>query len=140
MSVTEAVQPLVSHLVYFAQGRLTLKQAKVGSLLIGGGWPARVDRGGGLPSTSTRWARNLRQAVEVVPQIAGASLLRTWAGICPGLPDQRPVIGEVAPGAFVAMFPFLGFTGGPLPDASSHSSRSARIRAATSRRSRRSRF
>ena len=114
VSVTEAVQPLVSHLVYFAQERLTLKQAKVGSLLIGGGWPARVDRRGRLAVDLDSLGPNLRQAVEVVPQIAGASLLRTWAGICPGLADQRPVIGEVAPGAFVAMFPFLGFTGGPL--------------------------
>lgn len=113
VSVTEAVPPLVSHLVYFAGEKLTLKQAKVGSLLIGGGWPSReVD--GRLAVDVASLAPNLRLAVEVVPRVAGASLLRTWAGVCPGIADQRPVIGELVPGWFVAMFPFLGFTGGPL--------------------------
>ena len=40
------VPPLVRHLVYFATERLTLKQAKLGSLLIGGGWPSREDGSG----------------------------------------------------------------------------------------------
>ena len=44
-SVTEPVAPLVRHLLYFAGDKLTLKQAKVGSLLVGGGWPARVVSG-----------------------------------------------------------------------------------------------
>jgi glycine/D-amino acid oxidase-like deaminating enzyme len=43
-SVTEPVEPLVTHLLYFAGDMLTLKQARVGSLLIGGGWPARLSR------------------------------------------------------------------------------------------------
>ena len=114
MSVTEAVPPLVTHLVYFAKEKLTLKQAKSGSLLIGGGWPSREDDSGRLSVDVTSLAPNLRLAIEVVPQIAGASLLRTWAGVCPGIADWRPVIGEAAPGFFVALFPFLGFTGGPL--------------------------
>lgn len=114
VSVTEAVPPLVSHLVYFAGERLTLKQAKLGSLLIGGGWPSRTDGRGRVVVDVASLGSNLRLAVEVAPQVAGASLLRTWAGVCPGIADQRPVIGEVVPGFFVAMFPFLGFTGGPI--------------------------
>ena len=114
MSVTEAVPPLVTHLVYFAREPLTLKQAKFGSLLIGGGWPSRDDGSGRLAVDIGSLAPNLRLAMEVVPQVAGASLLRTWAGVCPGIADWRPVIGEAAPGFFVALFPFLGFTGGPL--------------------------
>ncbi len=115
MCATEAVPPLVRHLLYFAGGRLTLKQARHGSLLIGGGWPARVDeRTGRLAVEIAGLGENLRQAVEVVPETAGASLLRTWAGVCPGLADQRPVLGEVAPGFVVSLFPFLGFTCGPI--------------------------
>jgi sarcosine oxidase subunit beta len=117
VSVTEAVPPLVEHLVYFAGGRLTMKQARVGSLLIGGGWPARVDADAGRLGIDVRsLGANLRLALEVVPRVAGASLLRTWAGICPGLADGRPLLGELdaAPGFFVAMFPFVGFCGGPI--------------------------
>jgi sarcosine oxidase subunit beta len=117
LCATEAVPPLVRHLVYYAGGKLTLKQARVGSLLIGGGWPARSDGDSGRLGIDLRsLGDNLRLALEVVPDAAGASLLRTWAGVCPGLADGKPVIGEPAgvPGFFVAMFPFLGFCAGPV--------------------------
>lgn len=108
---TEAVPPLVEHLLYYAGGRLTLKQARFGSLLIGGGWPSRDD-GRTIDLVSLR--ENLRLAIGVVPEVAGASLLRSWAGVCPGVADQKPILGEAVPGYVVAMFPFLGFTCGPL--------------------------
>jgi glycine/D-amino acid oxidase-like deaminating enzyme len=114
VAVTEAAPPLIRHLVYFAGGRLTLKQAKVGSLLIGGGWAARELGNGRLAPDLASLGPNLRLAIDVVPEVATASLLRAWAGICPGTADQLPIIGEVAPGYVVAMFPFLGFTAGPL--------------------------
>jgi glycine/D-amino acid oxidase-like deaminating enzyme len=115
--VTEAVPPLVRHLMYYAGGKLTVKQARVGSLLIGGGWPARTGDGSGRLGIDLRsLGDNLRLALEVIPDAGGASLLRTWAGVCPGLADGKPVIGELdgVPGFFVAMFPFLGFCGGPI--------------------------
>jgi glycine/D-amino acid oxidase-like deaminating enzyme len=114
LSATEPVPPLVDHLVYFAGGRLTLKQARRGTILIGGGWAAKIDDATGRLATDfPGLAENLRLAVEVVPDVAGSSLLRTWQGVCPGLPDERPAIGELIPGFVVALFPFLGFTGGP---------------------------
>lgn len=114
VSATEPAPPLVDHLVYFAGGRLTLKQARRGTILIGGGWAATVDRATGRLATDfPGLAENLRLAVEVVPDVAGSSLLRTWQGVCPGLPDERPAIGELLPGFVVALFPFLGFTCGP---------------------------
>jgi glycine/D-amino acid oxidase-like deaminating enzyme len=115
--VTEAVPPLVRHLMYFAGGKLTMKQARLGSLLIGGGWPARADGDSGRLGIDLRsLGNNLRLALEVVPGVGAASLLRTWAGVCPGLADGKPVIGELddVPGFFVSMFPFLGFCGGPI--------------------------
>jgi glycine/D-amino acid oxidase-like deaminating enzyme len=115
VSATEPAPPLVEHLVYFAGGRLTLKQARRGTLLIGGGWPARVDdRTGRLLTEFAGLSENLRFAIEVVPEVAGSSLLRTWQGVCPGLPDERPAIGELVPGFVVALFPYIGFTCGPL--------------------------
>src|SRR5581483_3646248 len=61
---TEAVPPLVRHLLYYAGGRLTLKQARIGSLLIGGGWPS-LDEGRRVDLASLR--DNLRLAIDVVP-------------------------------------------------------------------------
>jgi glycine/D-amino acid oxidase-like deaminating enzyme len=107
---TEAAPPLVTHLLYYAGGRLTLKQARFGTVLIGGGWPSRSDGRVDLGSLG----QNLRLAIDVVPAVGGTSLLRSWAGVCPGVADQLPIVGEVAPGYLVAMFPFLGFTCGPM--------------------------
>lgn len=112
-SVTEPVAPLVRHLLYFAGEKLTLKQARVGSLLIGGGWPARLDNG--RPTVSFESLRaNLSVAQIVVPAVGRARLLRTWAGFVNATPDWKPFIGAVAPGLFVGAFPYMGFTAAPL--------------------------
>ncbi len=117
VSATEVVAPLVRHLVYFAGGRLTLKQARAGSLLIGGGWPAAVHPRSGRPTVDLDGLRrNLAVACEVVPAVAQARLLRTWTGVNNAVPDQRPIIGTIpkVPGLVVGTFPYLGFTAGPL--------------------------
>ena len=112
-SVTEPVAPLVPHLVYFAGEPLTLKQAAAGSLLIGGGWPARLERG--RPTVDGVSLReNLRVAATVVPAVSSARLLRTWAGFVNGLDDWLPIIGETSPGVIAGVFPWMGFTAGPL--------------------------
>ncbi len=116
VSVTEPVAPLVPHLVYFAGGRLTMKQTRAGSLLIGGGWPADADAQG-LPVVSPASLRaNLRLATEVVPAVRSALVLRSWTGVGNGTPDHRPILGELegTPGLFVGMFPYMGLTAGPL--------------------------
>ena len=116
VSVTEAVAPLVPHLVYFAGEKLTLKQARTGALLIGGGWPARL-RADGSPTTDPASLRaNLRVAQKVVPAVGSAQLLRTWVGVGNGTPDHRPILGPVGatPGLVVGMFPSMGLTAGPL--------------------------
>jgi sarcosine oxidase subunit beta len=114
---TEPVAPVIPHLVYYAGGRLTLKQAHSGTLLIGGGWPASVGPATGYPVVSIASMRqNLRVAATVVPWIGSVRVLRAWAGIGSATPDLRPLIGEIpaAPGAFVGMFPHMGLTAGPL--------------------------
>jgi glycine/D-amino acid oxidase-like deaminating enzyme len=114
---TEPMAPVIPHLVYYAGGRLTLKQARSGTLLIGGGWPASVDAVTGYPAVSTASMRqNLRIAAHVAPWISSVRVIRAWAGIGNATPDLRPLIGEIpaAPGAFVGMFPHMGLTAGPL--------------------------
>jgi sarcosine oxidase, subunit beta len=112
---TEPMAPVIPHLVYYAGSRLTLKQARSGTLLIGGGWPASVDAG--YPTVSTASMRqNLRVAAQVAPWMSSVRVIRAWAGIGNATPDLRPLIGEIpaAPGAFVGVFPHMGLTAGPL--------------------------
>ena len=117
VNVTEPVAPFVKHLVYSAGEKLTLKQARMGSLLIGGGWPAQLDPKSGRPMVNPASARaNLQVAVATVPQLAEIKLLRTWPAIVNGTADWRPILGEVPsiPGFYICMFPWMGLTAGPL--------------------------
>jgi sarcosine oxidase, subunit beta len=116
VSVSEIVSPFVKHLIYFSGERLTFKQAKSGSLLIGGGWPARINSEG-IPVLNPDSLRaNMRVAIKVVPSIAEVKIIRTWIGVGNGTPDHRPIIGEVEgyKGVFIGMFPGMGFSAGPL--------------------------
>lgn len=114
-SVTEAVAPLIGHLIYYAGQPLTLKQARAGSILIGGGWPASV-RAGHPQVSGDSLLGNLAVAQRVVPEIANARLIRTWAAYVNATSTWLPLIGELpgAPGLFIGSFPYMGFTAGPL--------------------------
>jgi sarcosine oxidase subunit beta len=116
VSATEPVEPIVKHLVYYAGDKLTLKQAHTGALLIGGGWPARLNSEGEWVVNPESLRDNLRVAVRVAPAISNAQVVRTWAGIGNATPDLLPIIGEYesAPGVFVGIYPHMGFTAGPL--------------------------
>jgi len=115
VSVTEPVAPLVPHLVYYAGAKLTLKQTRFGSLLIGGGWPSRYGGHGRAAIDPLSLAANLSVAVEVVPALASVNLVRTWAAIVNGTADWMPILGETPglPGFFVNFVPWMGFTAGP---------------------------
>ncbi len=117
VSVTEPAEPLVDHLVYFAGDRLTLKQAKSGSFLIGGGWPSLWSTRAPRPAVNPQSLRsNLRIACHVVPRLGSICLLRTWPAVVNGTADWKPILGELPgrPGVFMGMFPWMGFTAGPM--------------------------
>jgi glycine/D-amino acid oxidase-like deaminating enzyme len=116
VSVTEQVEKFVHHLVYFTSEKLTFKQANSGSLLIGGGWPARYNPDGDPILNPDSLRRNLRVALKVVPKIADIRVIRTWIGVGNGTPDHNPIIDEIAsmPGVYVGMYPYMGFTASPL--------------------------
>lgn len=117
VSATEPIEPLIQHLVYFAGERLTLKQARAGSVLIGGGWPGRSDPVSGYPLVDLQSLRaNLSVAIKVAPILSQALLLRSWAGMGNGTPDHRPVLGilEVEPRVVIGLYPYMGITAGPL--------------------------
>ena len=115
VSVTEPAAPLVPHLVYCAGQKLTLKQARNGSLLIGGGWDARLDAEGRPQVDAANLARNLQVAMAMVPAIAGLNIVRSWAAMVNGTDDWLPIIGPLPghPNAMVCFVPWVGFTGSP---------------------------
>ncbi|UVL38334.1 FAD-binding oxidoreductase [Pseudomonas sp. B21-040] len=116
VAVTEQTGPLIPHLVYSAGEKLTLKQNAIGSVLIGGGWPARW-HGRGHPVTDPdSLAQNMALALQTVPTLGPLRVIRTWAAVVNGTDDWRPILGEVpgAPGFFMNFFPWMGFTAGPI--------------------------
>jgi glycine/D-amino acid oxidase-like deaminating enzyme len=116
VTVTERAAPLVPHLVYSAADRLSLKQTAQGSVIIGGGWPARLHPVTDLPVVSEdSLIANLRLAVDVVPAVARLRVVRSWAAFVNGTQDWRPILGELpgARGVFLCFFPWMGFTAGP---------------------------
>jgi sarcosine oxidase, subunit beta len=116
VSVTEPVAPLVHHLLYSAAGKLTLKQMANGTCLIGGGWPSRRRADGSLALDPASLVANLAIAVATVPALAEARIARSWPAIVNGTADWRPLIGEAPgrPGFFLSLFPWMGFTAGPI--------------------------
>ncbi|MCW1841602.1 FAD-dependent oxidoreductase [Prosthecomicrobium hirschii] len=98
MLVTEPGPPLVSRLVAHANRHLSLKQTRLGSLLIGGGWSAGLDPATGA-SSSLGWAieGNAWVATRVLPAARRFHLLRAWAGMNINI-DGAPILGAM-PGA-----------------------------------------
>ena len=117
VSVTEATAPLVRHLLYFAGGKLTLKQTRLGALLIGGGWPARLRPGGGRPvTTRARSPPTCASPSASCRRSAACGSCAPGPRIVNGTADWKPIIGELpgVPGFYLAMFPWMGFTAGPI--------------------------
>ena len=113
LSVTEPVSPLIDHLLYFSSEMLTLKQTKAGTILIGGGWPAVLDKQQKPRVKGSSLYNNLLIAVRTVPAIAAAKIVRTWAAEVNGNQSWLPVIGEMpgSSGFFINYVPWMGLSG-----------------------------
>lgn len=116
VTATQALAPLIPHLVYSAAGKLSVKQARNGTCLIGGGWAARQRANGTLSLIPANLSGNLATAAQVIPTLESAQTVRTWTAIVNGTADWRPIIGEVPGhnGFFLALFPWMGFSAGPM--------------------------
>jgi len=112
MSVSMRLPKVMPHLVQHAGGRLSLKQALDGNILIGGGWPARLPQlADGRPDLDAKpellrqsLAGNAAIAIRVLPELAQVPILRSWVGTTTITADQLPLVGPVpgCAGAFVA--------------------------------------
>jgi glycine/D-amino acid oxidase-like deaminating enzyme len=114
-SITDPAPPLVRHLLYAAGEKLSVKQNRLGQILIGGGWDARLDAAGRPVADMRSLILNLRVALGVVPDLASIAVVRTWAAVVNGTDDWKPLLGEAprVPGFHLCFFPWMGFTAGP---------------------------
>ncbi len=121
MIVTAPVAPFVTPVVGTEGRKLSLKQTAAGAVVIGGGFRGTVISGAdgkdrGRPGARTI-AENLANAVRLFPHLAGARLVRSWAGIEGIVADGLPVIGPSGrlPGLVHAFgFSAHGFALSPL--------------------------
>lgn len=97
--------PIVVPLREFADGVEThevspmIQPAPDGSILLGTSREPALgaDAGGSVVPRSIA-----REAIRLVPSLAEAPVVATWSGVRPLSPDERPLIGPLAEGLFVA--------------------------------------
>lgn len=116
MNVTVRTRPMLPHLVQHAGKRLTMKQSASGTVIIGGGLPARRDPATGkIQVLRDSIEANLKTARNLVPGTARLQLLRTWGGESL-MTDGNPILGGVSsvPDFHLAIPANSGTTTGPL--------------------------
>ena len=117
--VTEPRPPVLAQLVQHAARSLSLRQTPHGTFVIGGGWPARPPAGPGRPTTMPgSLAGSARVVRDVLPAVAGARVLRAWAGMttATGARNRVGIVGEHPrePGFFVLLAGGWGFALSPV--------------------------
>jgi glycine oxidase len=90
--------PLLKHVIRSPQAYLIPRSD--GRLLVG----ATVEEAGFDKRTDLATIQRLHQAaIALVPKLADAKILESWAGLRPGTPDALPILGETEThGYFVA--------------------------------------
>lgn len=118
MMVTQRVPRFLEPVCALVSRKLSFKQTRAGTVLIGGGHRGTVDRAAGVARPDPKLlAVSARTVIDVFPIMRDVPVARCWAGIEGVTPDQLPVIGlsPAAPGAFHAFgFSAHGFALGPI--------------------------
>jgi len=116
MLVTEPLPYFCSVNVGVVGGDVYLRQIPRGNVILGGGRgesdPA-LPRSRPLPDPGFL---AMRKAIEIIPRLEGALIIRSWTGIDGGMPDALPVMGwsHTTPGLLHAFgFSGHGFMLGP---------------------------
>lgn len=121
LMITNRVAPFIKPVVILRARKLSFKQFGNGTVMIGGGHLARVDRDHNRTQLDWRsLATSARTVWDLFPAMRGATINRAWAGIEGRMPDDLPVIGPsaVADGVFHQFgFSAHGFQLGPAAGA-----------------------
>jgi len=110
MLVTERLPPLVEAVIGSQGNKISIKQSKEGSVIIGGGHEGDVDLDRGLTRLSLSTVRrNLAAAARLFPDLRNAVVVRSWAGIEGMVKDDLPVLGaSTTTAGLVHAFGFSG--------------------------------
>ncbi|WP_431283419.1 NAD(P)/FAD-dependent oxidoreductase [Humitalea sp. 24SJ18S-53] len=117
MMVTEPLPLFCAHNLGVVGGDVYLRQISRGNVILGGG---RGESDPAIPASRPLPAPTfsaMERAIEILPHLAGAMVIRSWTGIDGGLPDALPVMGpsHTTPGLFHAFgFSGHGFMLGPV--------------------------
>jgi sarcosine oxidase, subunit beta len=117
MLVTEPLPYFMTPNLGVVGGDVYLRQIRRGNVIFGGGrGESDPDVPRSRPSSEASYAV-MAKALQLVPQLAGAQVIRSWTGIDGETPDGIPVIGpsRTTPGLFHAFgFSGHGFQLGPV--------------------------
>jgi sarcosine oxidase subunit beta len=93
MLVTEPLPYVVSRSIGVCGGDIYVRQIRRGNVIFGGGhgW-GDAELGLARPQSKTSLDSMVR-ALDIVPALQGAHVIRTWSGMDGQMPDQIPVIG-----------------------------------------------
>ena len=116
MLVTEPLPYFIAPNLGVVGGDVYLRQIRRGNVIFGGGrGHSDPDIPSSRPSPEASYAV-MAKALQLVPQLAGIQVIRSWTGIDGEMPDDIPVIGpsRTTPGLFHAFgFSGHGFQLGP---------------------------
>jgi sarcosine oxidase subunit beta len=116
MLVTEPLPYFIKPNLGVVGGDVYLRQIRRGNVIFGGGRAqSEPDIPRSRPLPEPTYAA-MAKALQLVPQLAGAQVIRSWTGIDGEMPDHIPVIGpsRTTPGLFHAFgFSGHGFQLGP---------------------------
>lgn len=92
MLLLQLAKPLFEHVLHSA--RIYLVPRLDGRVIVG----ATEEHDAGFDKSVRAGAQSLllERAYEIVPQLRDAELADAWAGLRPGTPDKRPILGECA--------------------------------------------
>jgi sarcosine oxidase subunit beta len=93
MLVTEPLPPVITRSIGVCGGDVYVRQVLRGNVVLGGGhgWAdLALERSRPLTDASVR---AIDKAIQVVPWLASALVIRSWTGIEGQMPDHLPVIG-----------------------------------------------
>lgn len=108
MGVTEPIPFILPWSLGVEGGNAYCRQVARGNVVFGGGPGRAVGPNGARAATSTLLAQFTR-ITQLVPSLAGASILRTWSGTEGYLPDKLPVMGSsLKQGGLYHAFGFSG--------------------------------
>jgi sarcosine oxidase, subunit beta len=93
MLVTEPLPYFVSRSIGVCGGDIYVRQIRRGNVVFGGGHGyGDAELGFARPSTEDSLG-GMARAIDIVPALAGAHVIRTWSGMDGQMPDHIPVIG-----------------------------------------------